>query len=254
MLYASYATGYKSGGFDGQSFTSLVAGSFDPEEMTSYEIGIKGDFFEDSLRVEAALFHHELDGRQLSVSKKDSPEDPTAAPGVINSDEEADGIELIVTWNITDTLRVAGLTTYRETESISDEYFNEAGEPAGGERNDSDTDTAYTLKLDWTPEIPVGFLLLHMNYEFVEDPGPNENTPIFVADIDRWYFEDKKRLNARVAWSNAADTVEIALWGNNLLDEEYASNPGGFAADDLGVFHTNIDDTLTWGVDLRYSF
>ena len=252
MLYGSVATGYKSGGFDGQTFESVVSGAFDPEEITSYEIGVKGDFFEDALRIEAAVFHHELDGRQRSVTKKDSPDDPTASPGVINSDEETDGIELIVTWSITDNLRVAGLTTYRETESISDQYFNAAGDLVGGERDDSDTNTAYTLKFDWTPSVPMGYLLVHMNYEFVEDPGPNENTAIFATGP--WYFEDKKRLNARVAWSNDADTWEVALWGNNLLDEEYASNPGGFAADDLAVFHTNIEDTLTWGVDLRYSF
>ena len=252
MLYGSVATGYKSGGFDGQSFQSFAAGSFDPEEMTSYEIGVKGDFFEDVLRIEAAVFHHELDGRQRSVSKKDGPDDPTASPGVINSDEETDGIELIVTWSITDTLRVAGLTTYRETESISDQYFNAAGDLVGGERDDSDTNTAYTLKFDWTPSVPVGYLLVHMNYEFVEDPGPDANTAIFATGP--WYFQDKKRLNARVAWSNENDTIEVALWGDNLLDEEYASNPGGFAADDLAVFHTNIENTLTWGVDLRYSF
>jgi iron complex outermembrane receptor protein len=252
MTYFSFATGYKSGGFDGQSFSSFVAGSFDPEEMTSYELGLKGDFFEDRFRVELALFHHELDGRQRSTDIKEGPEDPTAAPGVVSSDEEADGVEVVLTWTVTDTLRLSGLTTYRETESVSEEYYNAAGELVGGDRNEGETDTEYTLKLDWTPEIAYGYLLLHMNYQFVEDTGPDENTAIFTTG--RWYFQDKKLLNARLAWSNEEDTIEVALWGNNLLDEEYAGNPGGLAADNLGVYHTNIDDVLTWGVDLRYSF
>ncbi len=252
MTYFSYATGYKSGGFDGQSFLSYE-NSFDPEEMTSIELGLKGDFFEDRFRVEAALFHHELDGRQKSVTKKDGPDDPTAAPGVINSDEEADGIELVLTWSVTDKLRLGALSTYRETESISEEYYNSAGELVGGERENSETNTTYTLKLDWTPEIPMGYLLLHMNYQFSEDTGrfdPNEA----VFANGPWYFQDKKLLNARVAWSNEDDTIEVALWGNNLLDEEYASNPGGLAAADLGAFHTSIANPLTYGVDLRYSF
>jgi iron complex outermembrane recepter protein len=252
MTYASVATGYKSGGFNGQSFSSYAAGSFDPEEMTSYELGLKGDFFEDSVRIELALYHHELDGRQRGTDIKDGPDDPTASPGVISSDEETDGIELIATWNITDSLRVAGLTSYRETDSVSEEYFNSAGEPSGGEKTSSESNTEYTLKLDWTPEIPYGYLLLHMNYVFQEDPGPDENTAIYTTG--KWYFQDKKLLNARLAWSNEADTIEVALWGNNLLDEEYADNPGGLAAADLGAYHTNIDDVLTWGVDLRYSF
>ncbi len=252
MTYASVATGYKSGGFDGQSFDAFVTGAFDPEEITSYEIGLKGDFFDNSLRAEIALFHHELDDRQRAVELREGPDDPTAGPGVISSDEETDGVELILTWNITDSLRVAGLTTYRETESVSEEYYNEAGDLVGGEKSTGETNTEYTLKLDWTPQIPYGYLLLHMNYEFREDPGPNRNTAIFATGP--WYFQDKKLLNARLAWSNEADTIEVALWGNNLLDEEYASNPGGRAADVLGAYHTNIDDVLTWGVDLRYSF
>lgn len=252
MTYASVATGYKSGGFDGQSFSAFVAGSFDPEEMTSYEIGLKGDFFDERFRAEIALFHQELDGRQRSTDVKEGPDDPTAAPGVVSSDEKADGVEVVLTWNVTDTLRVGGLTTYRDTESVSDRYYNAAGDLVGGEKITGDTNTEYTLKLDWTPEIPYGYLLLHMNYQFREDPGPDKNTAIFTTG--KWYFQDRKLLNARLAWSNEEDTIEVALWGNNLLDEEYAGNPGGFAADTLGAYHTNIDDVLTWGVDLRYSF
>ena len=252
MTYVSVATGYKSGGFDGQSFTAFTTGAFDPEEMTSYEIGLKGDFFDDSLRAEVALFHHELDGRQRSTDIKEGPDDPTAAPGVVSSDEEADGIEVVLTWNVTDTLRVAGLTTYRETESVSEQYYNAAGDLVGGDKSTGETNTEYTLKLDWTPEIAYGYMLLHMNYQFREDPGPDENTAVFTTGP--WYFQDKKYLNARLAWSNEDDSIEVALWGNNLLDEEYAGNPGGLAADALGAYHTTPEDTLTWGVDLRYSF
>jgi iron complex outermembrane receptor protein len=184
--------------------------------MTSIELGLTGDFFEERFRVEAALFHHELDGRQKSVSKKDGPDDPTAAPGVVNSDEETDGIELVLTWSVTDNLRLGALSTYREAEAISEVYYNSAGDLVGGEQEDGETNTTYTLKLDWTPEIPMGYLLVHMNYQFSEDPGPNEDTAIF--DTGSWYFQDKKLLNARVA------------------------------------YHTSIADTLTYGVDLRYSF
>ena len=252
MFYASVATGYKSGGFDGQAFSAYAAGPFDPEDMTSYELGLKGDFFNDSLRVELALFYHELDGKQNSKSVKNSPDDPTANPQVITSDEEAEGVEIIVTWNITDTLRVGGLTTYRETTSIEEEHFNAAGEPAGGEPFTSRTNNDFTLRLDWTPDIPTGYLLLHANYVFREDTGRfNPDTAIFVDGP--WYFQDRKMLNARLAWSNDQDTIEVALWGNNLLDEEYASNPGGLAAD-LGAVHTSIADTITYGLDLRYSF
>ena len=89
MTYLSYATGYKSGGYDGQVFSAYVTGPFEPEEMTSIEWGVKGDFFEDVLRVEGSLFNQELDGQQTSAETKQctagstkeqcNEQDPTAA-------------------------------------------------------------------------------------------------------------------------------------------------------------------------------
>lgn len=254
MVYGSVATGYKSGGFDGQSFKGVVSGSFDPEEIISYEVGMKGDFCEDSLRLELAAFMYEIDDRQRQEDIRDGPDDPTAAPGIISQDEEAVGVELIVTWSILDSLRVAGLTTIRESEIVPQEYFNSAGDLVGGVKETEQTGTNYTLKLDWTPEIPYGYLLLHANYVYEEDEGPNARDAIFTTG--RWYFQDKKRLNARLAWTNPDENIEVAFWGDNLLDEEYADNPGGLAAgeDALGAYHTKIQDTRTLGIDLRYSF
>jgi iron complex outermembrane receptor protein len=252
MTYVSYATGYKSGGFDGQDFAAVVNGAFAPEDMTSIEWGIKGDFFSNSLRLDMAIFHQELDGRQESVIAKDSPNDPIAQPKVISGDEETDGIELIVQWNVRDDLRLTGITTYRETDVVFEPYYNEQGNPAGGEVDSSSAETEYTLRFDWTPIMPVGYLLVHVDYIYQEDPGPDEDTAIF--ETGRWYFKDKKQLNARISWQNDNDTIELALWGNNLLDEERASNPGGFAAEELGGVWTTIDDPRTYGVDLRYAY
>lgn len=249
MTYVSYSTGYKSGGFDGQSFRSIQQGAFDPEDITSLELGLKGDFFDNHLRVEAALYHHELDGRQDS---EDVLEGGVSLPRVISSDEETDGIELLVTWNIIDSLTVAGMTTYRETESVSEEYINADGDLVGGTKDDSDSGSEYTVLMDWTPEIPMGYLLLHVDYVYRENGGPGPDTAIF--ETGKWYFRDEKKLNARVAWSDDSDTWEVALWGKNLTDQELASNPGGFAARELGVTHTNIDDPRTYGIEVRYAF
>ncbi|MEH6588852.1 MAG: TonB-dependent receptor [Halioglobus sp.] len=252
MTYLTYGTGYKSGGFDGQLFSAYVAGPFDPEEMTNIEWGLKGDFFDDRFRVEAALFHQELDGRQKSVDAKSGPDDPTSQPTVINGDEETDGIELILTWSVMDNLRLMGLTTYRETEGVFENYYNAEGNLSGGELEEGETNTEYTLRADWSPEIPTGYLLVHVDYVYREASDPTEDTAIF--ETGKWYFRDVKNLSARVSWQNNEETIEVALWGANLLDEERASNPGGFVADALGAAHTNIEDPLTYGIDVRYSF
>jgi iron complex outermembrane recepter protein len=263
MTYLSYATGYKSGGYDGQQFSSYLDGPYDPEEMTSIEWGFKGDFFDDRLRVEGSLFYQQLDGQQFSTDTKScapgstqdecNDQDSTAVPTIISRDVDTEGAEIMVQWRALDSLLLTGMTTVRDAEITPQNYFNSDGKPVGGTKESESTNTDYTLRLDWTPEIPLGFLLVHVDYVFEEatDPG-DTNDPIYTTGP--WYFQDRELLNARIAWSNDAENFEVAVWGKNLQDNEIADNPGGFAASNLGVYKTSIEDPLTYGVDLRYSF
>lgn len=251
MTYLSYATGYKSGGWDGQVFSSWADGSYNPEEVTSIELGLKGDFFDNRLRVETAVFYYELDSQAISEDAKQSPDDPTAQPTIITQDVDADGFEVVLQWQALDSLLLTGMTTVRDEEKTPEAYFDSQGNPAGGRKENVSTDTDYTLRLDWTPDIPVGYLLVHVDYIFNE--AEDESGEV-IFTTGQWYFQDRELLNARIAWQDDSDTFEVALWGKNLLDKEIADNPDGFVADALGAYRTSIEDPLTWGVDLRYSF
>ena len=251
MTYLSYATGYKSGGFDGQVFSSYADGPYNPEEVTSIELGLKGDFFDNRLRVEAAAFYQDLNDQATSEDAKQSPDDPTAQPTIITQDVDAEGFEVVLQWQALDSLLLTGMTTVRDEEKTPEAYFDSQGNPAGGRKESVSTDTDYTLRLDWTPDIPMGYLLVHVDYIFNEAEDDSEAV---IYTTGQWYFQDRELLNARIAWQDDSDTFEVALWGKNLLDKEIAENPGGFVADALGAYRTSIEDPLTWGVDLRYSF
>lgn len=251
MTYLSYATGYKSGGFDGQQFSSYADGPYDPEEMANIEWGLKGDFFDNRLRVEGSIFYQDLDSQATSEEAKQSPDDPTAQPTIITQDVEATGIEMVLQWQVLDSLMLTGMTTVRDEEKTPEAYFDSQGNPKGGRKENTSTDTDYTLRLDWTPDIPMGYLLVHVDYVFNE---ADDDSDAVIYTTGQWYFQDRELLSARLAWTNNEENIEVALWGKNLLDKELAENPGGFAASTLGVYRTSIEDPLTWGVDLRYSF
>ncbi|MEZ5502940.1 MAG: TonB-dependent receptor [Halioglobus sp.] len=261
MAYLSYATGYKSGGFDGQVFSAYVTGPYDPEEMTSIELGLKGDFFEDTLRVETSIFHQDLDNQQSSAETKDctagstqeqcNEEDPTAQPTIISQDVTTDGTEIVLQWHALDNLLLTGMTTVRQSKTTPQAYFNGDGEPVGGRKQSDSTNTDYTLRVDWTPAIPVGYLLVHVDYVFEQAP---DDSNVAIYTTGPWYFQDREILSARIAWTNEADNFEVAIWGRNLQDNQIAENPGGYAASTLGAYKTSIEDPITYGIDLRYSF
>jgi iron complex outermembrane receptor protein len=66
--YATYAEGFKAGGFDGRATSKASAGlPYDPETVTTWEGGAKADFFDRTLRANLAVFHNDIEGYQASA-------------------------------------------------------------------------------------------------------------------------------------------------------------------------------------------
>lgn len=98
MLYASYSEGYKAGGFN--SAGEILAPSFDPEEVTNYELGMKSTWFDNTLRVNAAVFSYDYDDLQ-KLEFIEGPCLPGSNLGAYlfeTSDVEGEGFELSANW------------------------------------------------------------------------------------------------------------------------------------------------------------
>ncbi len=67
MVYATTSTGYKAGGVGPRPFNAAQARGFGPEEVTSYELGIKTDLLDRRLRVNVTGFYNELKNAQLTL-------------------------------------------------------------------------------------------------------------------------------------------------------------------------------------------
>ena len=66
MLWYTYATGFKSGGWQfANYFKELVEQGFDPEELEMNEIGYKGSFLDDSLSVSAVAYTYDWTDKQV---------------------------------------------------------------------------------------------------------------------------------------------------------------------------------------------
>lgn len=254
MTFFNYSTGYTSGGFDSFVLNSSET-PLEPEESTNLEWGIKGDFLEGRLRAQFSYFNMEIDNRQDSVTSADPTIPGFAAPIIISGDEEIDGWELSLTWLATETLQLGLVTTQRETDEQYQAYIDSNGNPAGGDKVSGESLDAYTITADWEPEIAFGHLNVHVDYVFEEqDFGPDSGDYLPIYESIENFGADKKTLNARVSWSSDDNQYMIALWGKNLLDEQYTGIPGGLSANDLGTPHTSVSAPLTWGIDARYNF
>jgi iron complex outermembrane recepter protein len=251
MLFASYSTGYKAGGYD-----SLVVSSslqpFQPEDTTNIELGYKGIAF-NSLRTTASIYHLQLDNRQRSISSK-APESSTAVPTIINGDTTIEGLELGLEWAATENLSLGLVTEFRNADAQWQAFYNEEGTFIPSEKNNAKVSNNFTVRADWLPDLGVGTTTIHVDYVYVENTNADEVGLEEYKKAISAYFVDTQDLNARISWENAADDFEIALWSKNILNKHYVTGLGGLTASILGTPIASINRGRELGVDLTYRF
>ncbi|TQV85572.1 TonB-dependent receptor [Aliikangiella coralliicola] len=68
MIYGLISRGYKAGGFNADGTISVEEREFDTEFMWNYEAGIKGNWLEDQLTLQASIFYQDRDDIQIKQS------------------------------------------------------------------------------------------------------------------------------------------------------------------------------------------
>ena len=124
LLYGSVSTGYKAGGFNdgcerGTAVGCGLAASalyYQPETLTSYEVGVKTRLFDNMLRLNLSAFHYNYSNLQLSQVGPFCP-DALNVPQTCNVTRNAaaakvDGVELESTLTPTSADRIDFSVSY----------------------------------------------------------------------------------------------------------------------------------------------
>src|SRR5262249_50786091 len=67
MLFASFAKGFKAGGFNARASSIAGIGPYKDEKVTSIEGGIKSDWLDERLRANITAFHNDYKQLQVEV-------------------------------------------------------------------------------------------------------------------------------------------------------------------------------------------
>ena len=124
LIYAFYSRGYKAGGMNPpQSAASALAAvktTFDPEFVSSFEVGMKNTMLDGSLILNATVFHYDYTGYQVSkIVNRTSVNE--------NIDAKIQGLELESIWEPINHLRFnasLGLLKTEIGEASSIDTFN----------------------------------------------------------------------------------------------------------------------------------
>jgi iron complex outermembrane receptor protein len=108
LLYASYSTGFRSGGFNSGQADETVR-TFLPEDVKAFEIGSKNRFLGNTLQLNISGFHNKYSNLQ---EQRQTPVGGTTITTVFNATEaRANGVETEMQWRPSERLSLgAGLS------------------------------------------------------------------------------------------------------------------------------------------------
>jgi len=239
LFYARIAEGFKSGGFNGRANNPGEQAPYDPEEITSYEIGLKSDWRDGTVRANLALFYNDYTDFQARVSGLTT--DPgTGLPSpeltVLNAGElETSGAELELSFMPVPALlldlQVGYLDAkYNEFDDVRFVAFGESRafqEPAFSPEWTSRAGATYTFELG-----DAGTLRLAGSGRFrsrmalaVDNTVVNTSTEIEgLFQDDYWVFD------ASLLWTNSDGRYSAGIYGRNLGDEVYRTDGQEFSS------------------------
>jgi iron complex outermembrane receptor protein len=244
LVYGSFSTGFKSGGFTGDfTLDPEELEPYDSEEVDAYELGSKTTLAGGMVQLDAAVFYYDYQNIQTTVPA------PSGLAFPLSNMDSADiwGIDLELTASPVEGLDLRVGAGYLDTE-VNDN----ARDPVSGDLLFDGND------LPNSPEFQVFGLA---RYEF---PITGDLSMALQADAkysDETYKEagndplasadDYTVINGRISLLRSDGGWEAALWGRNLADEDYFQDV--FPSQDLGIQSGIAGAPRTWGVSFTYN-
>jgi iron complex outermembrane receptor protein len=217
MVFGSYSSGFKSGGFFARTQFIDTLNSYDPEYVDTYELGIKSEWMDNRMRFNATVFYSDYTDKQEDIIVADA--NGTVGTIVSNaSDVEIMGLELELTAAITSKLTVflqAGIIDSEYSEFDADITGDGVITDNSGLSIRNTPENTFGAGGNWVQPLSFGDLAVNYNY-FWRDEFQTifDNDPLGVVESAGFH-------NASVD-INFLDHYRLSFYGRNLSDERYA--------------------------------
>ncbi|HWU04444.1 MAG TPA: TonB-dependent receptor [Novosphingobium sp.] len=258
MAYATVSTGFKGGGVTARPFTITQAtnGTFSPETLTAYELGLKTDWFDRRLRVNLSGFYNDYKNIQLPISDCSlldgfaAGTDPYPCAAIQNAgDGHMYGLEAEVT-----ATPVPGLDFDASASWIDGAWDRISSQVTSIKIGDPIT----TPNWKWSAGVQYkadlgksGSLTPRLDLAYTGKQGIGRLTVTSPLDYNPAYVLG----NARITWKNAKQDLAISFEVQNLFDKYYLL-PLRFSAlyASAGTVYSNVGAPREWAIRVKKSF
>ncbi len=252
MLYASYARGYKAGGFNSVEINSY----FDNEKVWNVEAGLKSQWFDNRVRFNIAGWKYKYNDKQ---SIRLVEVDASSVPRYVtqNQDVSGKGIDVELLWAPVAGLRFFANGGYQDITCTESCGKSAEGDPTGEPSTRVSFGGDYTFALSDT----AGSITLHADHSYTSARRENGECiadgscgTVTWGSVTWETGEARNFTNARISWSNPDDDLSVSVFARNIFANRYRGGAGGLAVDTFGAPITGIEEPSTWGIDLTARF
>jgi iron complex outermembrane receptor protein len=262
MVYAKASKGFKSGGFNGRANSPGESSKYDPEEVVSYEAGVKSSWMDNRVRANLAVFKSDYKDFQARVSGIEN--DPvTGIPSptlsVLNAGKlDIQGAELEVTATPIQHLLLEAQVGYLDAEygEFDDIRFTNFGGSRAFQTPAFSPE--WTMRYAGQYEFQLGdmgYLTTGAAARFRSEMAlAIDNTPVNSdVKLPGMFSEDYWLYDARIVWEDASRRITAGLYGQNLSDEAYRTDAQEFSSvGNIRTVYYGAPRTYTFRVGYRF--
>lgn len=254
MIYSTWSQGFKAGGF--VVFDNELQ-TFDPEEVTNIEVGIKLDALDQRLRTNLAIYSMDYDDMQITVTRQIS--ELNTAPSLANAGKATvQGVELEVSFLPTPNWFFQATANFIDAEY--DEFDDLVRDPISGnfvpiDRKDEDfaylPEQSFSWIAQYTLDTDMGEFSGRVSGTYKDDIYIGLEGGADVSDFDT--LDGYTLWNTRLNWRAPEGNIEVALYVDNLADKEYFGTGNlQYGAQGTQTLVKGIE--RTYGVQATYRF
>jgi len=244
LQYVTWSKGFKSGGFDNRATRlDLATRPFAPENVDTYETGLKTELFDHRARVNLAAFYNDYKDLQVSYSDPAYPGNSVRANA---GKAHTYGVELETDVRATERLSLQASAGYLF--AVYDRYKNAGGIGVDADGHRLLNSPRWSLSGGVTYDLPIhvpGEVRVGLNVQYQTKTYFNAlQRPQDVAPAQTF-------VNGVVTWQTPDPRWSVVLSGRNLLDSDKPVS--ATYTPSTGVYYQNFPDPRTWLVTLKYA-
>jgi iron complex outermembrane receptor protein len=262
LLFATYSTGFRGGGFSPRPSNGLQLAPFLSEKLENFEVGVKSEWFDNRLRVNANTFFSIYSDQQIFLGDTD------AAGGLWfrqknTGEAEYWGVEVETLAEPVDGLTIDGALGYIHHELTDPGVSGLCVEFENGDPCYSTRTPEWTLALGAAYEFNLGDAgtvtpRLDMRYQskvYFLPYGANLDPVNHIASNPTEGVQDGYTVvNGRVTWEPPGGDWGVSLYAINLTDEVYFNGKLPLIGLGLGREQGNVAAPREFGVTVTRRF